>query len=111
MRTSHGLEYIGDRLAPLPQHLLLQASLLDLLHIENILFSQRLGQGVQRIAEFSHVVIENFAVIDFDGRNAGYQPVPCPIFKRGLGHEERDVEEGQQRYGDELMVELIVNAF
>lgn len=88
--------------------MILQASVLDLLHIENIFFSQRLGQGVQRVTDFSHVVLENFAVLDDDGRSAGYQPVPRPVFKRDLGHEERDAEEHQQRYDDEPIVELMV---
>lgn len=88
--------------------MILQASVLNLRHIENIFFTQRLGQGVQRVADFSHVVLENFAVLDDDGRSGGYQPVPRPVFERDLGHEERDAEEHQQRYDDEPMVELIV---
>jgi len=87
---------------------ILQARVLDLLHIENIFFTQRLGQRVQCVADFSHVVLENFAVLDHDGRSTGYYPVPCPVFERDLGHEERDAEEHQKRYDDEPMVELIV---
>lgn len=87
---------------------ILQASVLDLGHIENIFFTQRLCQGVQRVTDFSHVILKNFAVLDDDGRSAGYQPVARPAFECDLGHEEIDAEEHQQRYDDEPMVELIV---